>query len=458
MGKIKIPIIITLCVLIMFILTGYLFFRKDSSRSNNPLHTDRDTVAASVVSGSAISKSVEKSGNYTYIPPTYEYDDSDNNEDNKEDHMQINEPTKTPWIPSTEMDLDPKSITVFVNKEYCLPQDYVPENLVIPNIPFDITGDSERKYMRKEAAEAIERLFAAALEDGYTLYAISGYRSYERQKEIFLNNIVHKGKKHTLRYSAAPGTSEHQTGLAMDVSSKSVRYKLVTSFAKCNEGKWLAENAHRFGFIIRYPKDHYDVTGYAYEPWHIRYVGEDLANYLYSNNMTLDEYYNYVPSKDFDFEEKYADLINYKPPITPTPIPEEELEEPIPSDELTDEEFVDDDMDLEDDESDEEDLDDSESDENLGDNGYEDENPEDDESDDTILDDEPFDEDLENSESDDEPIDGNTENDGSEDKGLDGYDPDNENTKDIKPDDENPEDAKPDDKISDDKESDNGKP
>ena len=92
MGKIKIPIIITLCVLIMFILTGYLFFRKDSSRSK-PLHTDRDTVAASVVSGSAISKSVEKSGNYIYSP-TYEYDDSDNNEDNKEDHMQINEPTK----------------------------------------------------------------------------------------------------------------------------------------------------------------------------------------------------------------------------------------------------------------------------------------------------------------------------------------------------------------------------
>ena len=125
---------------------------------------------------------------------------------------------------------------------------------MIPNIPL-ISPASERKYMRKEAAEAIERLFAAALEDGYTLYAISGYRSYERQKEIFLNNIVHKGKKHTLRYSAAPGTSEHQTGLAMDVSSKSVRYKLVTSFAKCNEGKWLAENAHRFGFIIRYPKD-----------------------------------------------------------------------------------------------------------------------------------------------------------------------------------------------------------
>ena len=100
-----------------------------------------------------------------------------------------------------EMDLDPKSITVYVNKEYCLPKDYVPENLVIPNIPFDSNGNSERKYMRKEAAEAIERMFFAAQEDGITLYGISGYRSYSRQKDIFRNNIVHKGKKHTLKYS-----------------------------------------------------------------------------------------------------------------------------------------------------------------------------------------------------------------------------------------------------------------
>src|SRR5690606_27529182 len=109
-----------------------------------------------------------------------------------------------------------------------------------PNIPFDSNGNSERKYMRKEAAEAIERMFFAAQEDGITLYGISGYRSYSRQKDIFRNNIVHKGKKHTLKYSAAPGTSEHQTGLAMDVSSKSVHYKLVTSFANCIEGIWLA--------------------------------------------------------------------------------------------------------------------------------------------------------------------------------------------------------------------------
>lgn len=376
MGKVKIPIVISSCILIMLLITGYLFFRKGTSNSDLPIHTDRGTASASAVSVSpgAITKPTDNSGNYTYIPPTYEYDD--NNKNNEEDHMQNNEPTKAPWTPATEMDLDQKSITIYINKEYCLPKDYVPENLVEPNIIFDNTGNKERKLMRVEAAVAIEKLFEAATDDGFTLYGISGYRSYDRQKEIFLNNIVHKGKRHTLKYSAVPGTSEHQSGLAMDVSSKSVRYKLITSFSKCDEGIWLADNAHKFGFIIRYPKDQYNATGYAYEPWHIRYVGDDLANYLYSNNMTLDEYYKYVPNEDFDFEEKYSDLINYVPPITPTPIPEEELEEQIPTEvqgeDLEDNEDLDDE-DLDDGED--EDLDGDELNDDLDDDSLEPEDP-----------------------------------------------------------------------------------
>ncbi|MDD4112795.1 MAG: D-alanyl-D-alanine carboxypeptidase family protein [Herbinix sp.] len=349
MEKTKIPIIISTCILLMLILAGYLFFRKDLPDKDIPIHTGKGIATASTVSPGAITMPLDSSSNYTYIPPTYEYD---NNKDNKEDHMPNNEPTKVPWTPATEMDLDPSSITVYVNKEYCLPKDYVPENLVVTNISFDISGNDERKLMRVEAAVAIEKLFTAALEDDITLYGISGYRSYSRQKEIFLNNIVHRGKNHTLKYSAAPGTSEHQTGLSMDVSSKSVRYKLITNFAKCDEGIWLADNAHKFGFIIRYPKNQYASTGYAYEPWHIRFVGEDLANYLYVNNITLDDYYKYEQSEGFDYESEYADLINYKPPITPTPIPEEELEEQVPTDDLVNDGLEDEDLegeDLEDD-------------------------------------------------------------------------------------------------------------
>lgn len=392
MGRAKVPIIVSVCFLIMLLLAGYLFFRKDSPDKDKLLHTNKDIAAASTKTPGGIKNPTNNgSGNYTYIPPTYEYDDSD--EDNEEDNMSNIEPTRTPWTPATEMDLDPASITVYVNKEYCLPKDYVPENLVVPNITFDITGNNERKFMRKEAADAIEKLFAAALEDGITLYGISGYRSYERQKEIFLNNIVHKGKKHTLKYSAVPGTSEHQTGLAMDVSSKSVRYKLITSFATCKEGLWLADNAHKFGFIVRYPKDSYETTGYAYEPWHIRYVGEDLANYLYTNNMTLDEYYKYEPSEGFDFEELYADLINYKPPVTPTPIPEEELAEQDPADEL-DNENPEDDI-LEDENSEDEDLED----EDLDDEDIEDEDLEGED----LEDEEPIDSNTEDNDTDNDP-------------------------------------------------------
>jgi len=327
MKKTKI-FIITCAVLTLFLAFFLIFIKTPSDVKERPVYNNLGKVSASTVNSGAISSDKSdtiNSGDNTYIPPDSEYDS--NNDKNKEDDQMTDI-----WFPSSEMDLDPNSITVFVNKEYNLPEDFVPKDLTQPDIPFDISGYSERKLLRKEAAEAIEDLFAAALRDGYTLYGVSGYRSYKRQKEIFLNNIVTKGKKHTLRYSAAPGTSEHQTGLAMDVSAKSVRLKLVTAFATCPEGKWLAEHAHEYGFIIRYPQDKEDITGYAYEPWHIRYVGKDLAVYLYNNDLTLDEYYNYVPSEDFNYEKKYADLINYKPPVTPTPTPT-----PVPEEELTDE-------------------------------------------------------------------------------------------------------------------------
>jgi D-alanyl-D-alanine carboxypeptidase len=232
----------------------------------------------------------------------------------------------TSFVPASEMDLDPHSITVYVNKEFCLPKDYKPEDLVTPNIRFNLLTYDERTMLRSEAAKAIERLFFAAEKEGLSLYGVSGYRSYARQWKIFTNNIATQGKEHTLKYSAVPGTSEHQTGLSMDVSTKDLRFKLDDTFEDTPEGKWLAKNSYKYGFIIRYPKDKADITGYAYEPWHIRYVGRGLSYYLHEKNLTLDEYYNYTPDPNFNFEALYADIINYAPPslpptITPTEIP-----------------------------------------------------------------------------------------------------------------------------------------
>lgn len=327
MRKKQLPIIV--CALLILSIAGYLVFYLDLFSRNNVLANNNTAIASTTSPGAISIDNIGKINNYTYIPPTYEYDNSnsDINSDNKEEQMSDSQPGGTSWTPASDMDLDPKSFTVYVNKEYSLPTDYVPLDLVVPNINFEPDASGERTFMQKKAAQAIENLFAAALEDDCALYAISGYRSYERQKEIFQNNIIFRGKKHTLKYSAAPGTSEHQTGLSMDVSSKSINYKLSTSFAYSSEGKWLADNAYKFGFIIRYPKNQIDLTGYAYEPWHIRYVGEDLAAYLYTKDITLDEYYNYTPSEGFDYEQIYSDLINYRPITSPspTPIPEEDL-------------------------------------------------------------------------------------------------------------------------------------
>ncbi len=222
------------------------------------------------------------------------------------------------FVPSTKIDLDPSSITIFVNKEHALPKTYKPQYLITPNIHFSVTYFDEKTLMRPEAAKALEKLFAAAQKDGYQLTGVSAYRSYYRQYKIFRNNIITQGKVHTLKYSAVPGTSEHQTGLSIDISTELMNNQLYDNFADTPEGLWVARNAHLFGFIIRYPKDKVDITGYAYEPWHIRYVGRGLAYYLYEHRLSLDEYYHYTPDPKFNFEKVYADLINYIPP-TPTP-------------------------------------------------------------------------------------------------------------------------------------------
>ena len=197
------------------------------------------------------------------------------------------------------IDLDTNSITLLVNRDYTLSEDYVPDDLVVPDVRFTFSYYDDKKLMRKEAADALEDLFEAADEAGIRLYGVSAYRSYSRQYTIYATNLITRGVNHTNRYSAAPGASEHQTGLAIDVTSDSAGQTLEEIFGRTEEGIWLSENSYRFGFIIRYPEGMEDLTGYYYEPWHIRYVGTELAEYLYEHDLTLDEYYGYTPSVSF---------------------------------------------------------------------------------------------------------------------------------------------------------------
>ena len=173
-----------------------------------------------------------------------------------------------------------------VNRDYAISADYVPNDLVTPKV----LGGNDTTMMRTEAAGALEELFAAAKEEeGYILVAVSGYRSYGKQASIHQRKIQTVGKKEALRVSAPAGCSEHQLGLAMDVGRKS-NTNLSKSFGDSPEGQWVAENAHRFGFIIRYKAEWEDVTGYMYEPWHIRYVGKDHAARIYELDIPF-EYY-----------------------------------------------------------------------------------------------------------------------------------------------------------------------
>ena len=191
----------------------------------------------------------------------------------------------------------PQTPYVMVNKLNKLPEDFIPEELIEPAVPFSFSGSDPKKLLQKKAGNAAEKLFQGAEAANLSLYAVSGYRSYERQAQVFKAETDKLGLELALKTSALPGHSEHQTGLALDVSTPSVNFELEAVFATTPESAWLNENAHYYGFVIRYPLDKVEVTGYTYEPWHIRYLGVALATHLYENNLTLEEYYAQISSQ-----------------------------------------------------------------------------------------------------------------------------------------------------------------
>lgn len=157
-----------------------------------------------------------------------------------------------------------------VNKTYALPKSYAPG-------------------WDAEASNQIWAMFAAAKAEGLNMRVQSGYRSYVDQRIIYNNYVARDGQAAADRYSARPGHSEHQSGLAFDLNT--YYYDgLTQAFGECPEGKWLAENCHKFGFIIRYPKDKEHITGYMYEPWHVRYLGVEKATAVYESGLCLEEY------------------------------------------------------------------------------------------------------------------------------------------------------------------------
>lgn len=210
---------------------------------------------------------------------------------------------------------EPAALLVLVNKEYNLPDDYTPPDLVEPDIPFSFSEDLPKRLMRREAAEALELLFTGAAADGIQIGAVSGYRSYERQKIIFNHRARERGLEAANRTTAYPGQSEHQTGLAMDISGQSVGYGLVQGFGETEEGIWLAQNAPGFGFIVRYPRGREGETGYSYEPWHLRYVGVEAAREITDRGLILEEYVAEIMERELQIRDEFGEDLGLNPSV-----------------------------------------------------------------------------------------------------------------------------------------------
>ena len=181
-----------------------------------------------------------------------------------------------------------KNELLIVNKYYKLADDYVPDELVVMDKNYDNKTNSK---LNKVAYEAFKKLSDDARSEGYYIYNNSAYRSYNSQLSIYNSYKNSYGFKYAENIAARPGHSEHQTGLALDVGVR--KDKAVGLFENSKEFTWMKENSYKYGFILRYPKGKEDITGYRYEAWHYRYVGVDVATYIYENDITFEEYYAY---------------------------------------------------------------------------------------------------------------------------------------------------------------------
>jgi len=196
---------------------------------------------------------------------------------------------------------DPESSWIVVNKQNPLnPIDYVPKDLVAPQFPV-LNANPYGRKLRKEASKAAYKLAMAMKAAGKgSLVIQSAYRSYAEQKTIHARQVEKYGLATGEALAARPGYSEHQTGWAMDVSARGQGCQIRVCFGQTKAGRWLAGNAWRFGFIIRYPSEAMEVTGYQYEPWHLRFVGLGLATVMHEDKVrVLEKFFGYPSAPNY---------------------------------------------------------------------------------------------------------------------------------------------------------------
>lgn len=275
--RIKILVIVSLLIIETFVWTA---------------SGSTDSQSLGIIGGSdgPTSIYIGKSGENPGLPDSQEPENGQAEGDRPEvSEDSSDQPQADPNHEKELKEAESKGLLLLVNKQHPVSPDYMPEDLreIRDFVP---DRSPETRYMRAEAADAFHNMVEQAAQDGVEIKMTTAYRSYGFQKLLFDSYVEKQGEEKANTFSAKPGQSEHQTGLAIDVSSPSVDYQLSDDYGKTEEGKWVADHAYRFGFILRFPEGKEDITGYQYEPWHLRYVGHYVAKEIHDQDLTLEEY------------------------------------------------------------------------------------------------------------------------------------------------------------------------
>ena len=214
---------------------------------------------------------------------------------------EVEEPAIT-WNHAVSLTSLTSPYALLVNREHLLDENFEPVDRIKMTVK---RATSAAVYMERKAALALEDMFAAATEAGYTLFLKSGYRSYGTQKTTYENRLAQNNGKDD-GVVAYPGSSEHQTGLSCDILNEDYagRPRMTTDFSETAEAQWMKENCADFGFILRYPENATEITKIIFEPWHFRYVGRDVAGYIMSRGFTMEEFWEDWQAELKDFEER----------------------------------------------------------------------------------------------------------------------------------------------------------
>lgn len=293
--KIKVKKMILVLIFLLILLGSILFLLKPEKKNNtivpSPTHNPTSPINNEKYTKEQKEKlkkldNIQEELDYfqmEYLDRYVAYSEKNPQLSKKDVIIQVNIGIDQPYYTNTKE-------TPYKNKNYILCNkylslgEYVPDNLETVSSEYS----SGKRLLVKEAKEAFEKMASAAKEEGYIIRAMSAYRSYQYQQSLYQKYVDQDGKEKADTYSARPGFSEHQTGLVADVDNRKLAY---TSFHNTKEYDWMKNNAHKYGWIERYPKGKEHITGYTYESWHYRYVGVEIATYIHEHNITFDEYY-----------------------------------------------------------------------------------------------------------------------------------------------------------------------